>query len=49
MSPSQSSFISGQSSVVNIILVQEATHSFTKKKAKSVCMMLKVDLGKAYD
>ena len=49
VSPTQSSFIPGRGCHDNIIVVQEAIHSFKKIKSKSGFFMMKVDLEKAYD
>lgn len=48
--PTQSSFIKGRSTQDNIFLLQEILHSLkTKKKNKTGCMIVKLDLEKAYD
>lgn len=49
VSPTQSSFISGRSNSDNIVLVQEAAHSFNHKQGRVGYMMMEIDLEKAYD
>lgn len=49
VSPTQSSFIPGRSCHDNIIVVQEAIHSFNKCRGKNGYFLMKVDLEKAYD
>lgn len=46
----QSSFISGRSTQYNIFVMQEILHSLcSKKKNKTGCMVMKLDLEKVYD
>lgn len=46
----QSSFIKGRSTQDDIFVMQEILHSLrTKKKNKIGCMVMKLDLEKAYD
>lgn len=47
--PCQTSFIPGRSTVDNIIVVQEAVHTLSKRKGSKGGFILKVDLEKAYD
>lgn len=50
ISMTQSSFIKGRSTRDNIIVMQEILHSLrSKKKNKTGCMVMKLDLEKAYD
>lgn len=50
IAPTQSSFIKGRSTQDNIFLMQEVLHSLKlKKKNKVGCMIMKLDLEKAYD
>lgn len=47
--PHQNSFLPGRSTMDNVILTQEVVHSMNNKKGKKGCMIVKVDLQKAYD
>lgn len=47
--PFQASFIPGRSTADNIIAVQEAVHTLSKRKGSKGGFILKVDLEKAYD
>lgn len=49
VSPNQSSFIAGRSSVDNILVMQEALHSLNLLKGNKGYMVIKLDLEKAYD
>lgn len=49
ISPFQASFVPGRESNDNVILWQEFIHSFRFIKAKRGAIILKVDLGMAYD
>lgn len=49
VSQNQSSFISGRSTVDNILVMQEAIHSLNCLKGKKGFMIIKLDLEKAYD
>ncbi|CAL1397558.1 unnamed protein product [Linum trigynum] len=47
--PNQSSFVPKRHITDNIIILQEAVHSMSKKSGKKGNMLLKIDLAKAYD
>lgn len=49
VSPTQSSFLPGRSTMDNIIIVQELIHTSNKKKGRKGGMIIKLDLAKAYD
>nr|KYP67620.1 LINE-1 reverse transcriptase isogeny [Cajanus cajan] len=49
MSPLQSSFIPGRSTVDNAIILQEVLHFMNKSKRKKGDLIFKLDLEKAYD
>ena len=49
VSPYQTAFVPGWKGVDNAIIVQEIIHSMSKKKGRSGCMTIKIDLEKVYD
>lgn len=49
ISPNQSSFIEGISTIDNILVMQEAIHSLNHLKGNKGFMIIKLDLEKAYD
>lgn len=49
IAPTQCSFIPGRGTTDNIVIVQEAIHSFAKKTGRVGHLLLKIDLEKAYD
>mgnify|MGYP003361698220 CR=1 FL=1 len=49
IAPTHCSFIPGRGTTDNIVVVQEAIHSFANKTGKVGHMILKIDLEKAYD
>lgn len=49
ISPTQSTFIPGRRAIDNTIIVQEAVHSFRRKKGKIGNMLFQIDLEKAFD
>jgi hypothetical protein len=49
ISPMQIAFVPGPKGIDNAIIIQELLHTMSKKKGKSRCMALKIDLEKAFD
>lgn len=49
ISPCQDSFLSNRRAVDNDMIVQEYLTHFAKMKGKKASMIIKVDLGKAFD
>lgn len=49
INPSQSSFLPGRKAADNVIIVQEALHSFSEEKGSIEVMMLTLDLDKTFD
>lgn len=47
--PYQNSFLSGRSSLDNVVLTQEVVHTMNRKSGRKGYMVVKLDLQKAYD
>lgn len=49
VAPTQCSFVPGRSITDNVIIVQEVLHFMRRRKMGKGMMVLKLDLGKAYE
>lgn len=49
IAPFQSSFIPGRKGTDNVLILQELVFSFKRRKGKEGDMIVKLDIGKAYD
>ena len=49
ISPVQSAFVPGRRGLDNVLIAQELIYAMDRKKGKSGCMAIKIDLEKAYD
>uniref|UniRef100_A0A803QSN5 Reverse transcriptase domain-containing protein n=1 Tax=Cannabis sativa TaxID=3483 RepID=A0A803QSN5_CANSA len=49
ISPNQAAFVQGRHIAENTMIAREVVHSMNKRRGKRGCMLLKLDLEKAYD